>query len=54
MQCLWIRFGFNADPDTAFYLDTDPDPRAKLMRINADPDPGKVRLQHVGTTGTPV
>jgi hypothetical protein len=38
---LWIRIGFNADPDTAFNLNTDPDPGAKLMRINADPDPGQ-------------
>jgi hypothetical protein len=25
---LWIRIGFNADPDSAFYLNTDPDPRS--------------------------
>jgi hypothetical protein len=35
---LWIRFGFNADPDPAFYLnadpDTDPDPESQT---NADP-----------------
>jgi hypothetical protein len=29
---LWIRSGFNADPDPAFYLIADPD---------ADPDPGR-------------
>jgi len=23
---LWIRVGFNADPDPAFYLNADPDP----------------------------
>jgi|LakMenE01Jun11ns_1017448.scaffolds.fasta_scaffold7408114_1 hypothetical protein len=23
---LWIRIGFNADPDPAFYLNGDPDP----------------------------
>jgi hypothetical protein len=23
---LWIRIGFNADPDPAFYIITDPDP----------------------------
>jgi hypothetical protein len=28
---LWIRIGFNADPDPAFYFDADPD---------SDPDPG--------------
>ncbi len=46
---------FNADPDPAFYLNADPDPafffiskriririqEAKLMRIQADPDPGQ-------------
>ncbi len=47
---LWIRIGFNADPD--FYLNADPDPAfmsmrfriripiAKPMRIQANPDPG--------------
>ncbi len=41
---LWIRStGFNTDqdPDQAFYLNADPDPEAKPMRINADPDLGK-------------
>jgi hypothetical protein len=28
---LWIRTGFNADPDPAFFVNADPDP---------DPDPG--------------
>jgi hypothetical protein len=38
-----IRFGFNADPEPAFYLsaDADPDPGAKPMRIHADPDPNQ-------------
>ncbi len=40
---LWIRIGFNADsdPDPAFYLraDKNPDPGAKQIRINEDPDP---------------
>ncbi len=33
---LWIRIGFNADPDPAFYLnaDSDPDPGSQT---NADP-----------------
>ncbi len=39
---LWIRFGFNADPDKAFYLNANPDPGSQT---NADPDlvpnPGK-------------
>ncbi len=34
---LWIRTGFNADPDPAFYLHADPDP---VFHLNADPDPG--------------
>jgi hypothetical protein len=49
---LWIRIGFNADPDPdpAFYLnadpDTDPDPRSQT---NADPDPGLTfKSQKVG------
>jgi hypothetical protein len=33
---LWIRTGFNADPDPAFYLNADPDP---AVYLNADPDP---------------
>jgi hypothetical protein len=32
---LRVRIGFNADPDPAFYLITDPDPGSKT---NADPD----------------
>jgi hypothetical protein len=39
---LWIRIGFNADLDPAFYLNADPDPRSgsmEPMRIHADPDP---------------
>jgi hypothetical protein len=35
-QVLWIRTGFNADPDPAFYLNVDPD---------ADPDPGQTSRQ---------
>jgi hypothetical protein len=38
---LWIRTGFNADPDPAFYLNVDPDPGSQT---NADPDPALVRL----------
>jgi hypothetical protein len=38
---LWIRIGFNTDPDPAFYLTADP-----------DPDPGS-QIQCCGTgTGT--
>ncbi len=32
---LWIRIGFNADPDPAFYLNADADPDAGSQ--NADP-----------------
>ncbi len=31
---LWIRIGFNADPDPAFYLDPD-----LAFYFNSDPDP---------------
>ena len=38
---LWIRIGFNVDPDPAFYLNANPDP---AFYLNADsdsnPDPG--------------
>jgi len=36
---LWIRIGFNADPDPhpAFYFNADPDP---AFYLNADPDSG--------------
>ncbi len=52
---MWIRIGFNADPDPAFYLNADPDPAfylnadpdtdpdtdpgSQTMRVQADPDP---------------
>jgi hypothetical protein len=29
----WVRIGFNADPDPAFYLNADPDTRSRSMRI---------------------
>ncbi len=34
MPVLWIRIGFNAGPDLAFYLNADPDPDlgSQLMR----------------------
>ncbi len=32
-----LNFDFNADPDTIFYSNANPDP--KIMQINADPDP---------------
>jgi hypothetical protein len=35
---MWIRIGFNADPDLAFYLNLDPNPG---RQTNADPDPGQ-------------
>jgi hypothetical protein len=33
-QVLWIRIGFNADPDLALYLneDPDPDPRSQCRK----------------------
>jgi hypothetical protein len=36
---LLFRIGFNADSDPAFYLNADPDPGSRPMRIQADPDP---------------
>ncbi len=40
---LWVRIGFNADPDMdqAFYLNTEPDPgsQTNAVQIQADPDP---------------
>jgi hypothetical protein len=33
-RVLWIRIGFNADPDPAFYINADPDPRSQTI---ADP-----------------
>jgi hypothetical protein len=33
---MWIRIGFNADPDLAFYLNLDPNLGSQT---NADPDP---------------
>jgi hypothetical protein len=43
---LWIRIGFNADPDPAFYLDADPDPDAgSQIDADPDPDPGQTSLK---------
>jgi hypothetical protein len=33
---LWIRIGFNQDPDPAVQLNPDPDP---AVQLNPDPDP---------------
>jgi hypothetical protein len=38
---MWIRMGFDVDPDPAFNLNADPIQGAKLMWIHADPDPGQ-------------
>jgi hypothetical protein len=38
---LWIRIGFNANPDAAFYLNAYPDPDPG-SQTNADPDPEPV------------
>jgi hypothetical protein len=35
-RVLWIRMGFNANPDPAFYLNADLDPGSQT---NVDPDP---------------
>ncbi len=37
---LWIRTGFNADPDPAIHLNVDPYPD-QGVKTNADPDPGQ-------------
>ncbi len=42
---LWIRTGFNADPDPAFYLNADQDP---------DPDPGSPTNAVPGQTSNKV
>ncbi len=36
---LWIRLGFIAEPDAAFYLNVDPDPESET-NTEPDPDPG--------------
>jgi hypothetical protein len=37
---LWIRIGFNVDPDPAFYLNANPDPAFYLNAdSDSDPDP---------------
>jgi hypothetical protein len=56
---LWIRVGFNADPDPVIYLNADPDPGSQ---INADPGgPGpwtfksqKVEFLHENIQNIPV
>jgi hypothetical protein len=35
---MWIRIGFNAYPDPAFYLNADPDPNPECQ---TDADPGQ-------------
>jgi hypothetical protein len=38
----WIRIGFNADPDSALYLNPDPDPGpGSQTNAHPDPDPGQ-------------
>jgi hypothetical protein len=39
---LWIRIGFSADTDLAFYLSRDPDPG---IQNNAVPDPGHLKAR---------
>jgi hypothetical protein len=47
-QVMWIRTGFNADPDPAFYefyLNANADPATREpMLIHEDPDPGQKKL----------
>jgi hypothetical protein len=38
---LWIRIGFKADLDPAFYVNADPDPGSQTNADQADPDPGR-------------
>ncbi len=46
-QVLWIRIGFNADPDLALYLNEDPDPDPTKepnkcgCTLHAFPNPGQ-------------
>ncbi len=43
----WIRIGFIADPDPAFYFSADPDPDPG-SQTNADPIPSQtLKLQKV-------
>jgi hypothetical protein len=46
---LWIRLGFTAELDSAFYLNVDRDTGSETNRINAepDPDPGQIASQKV-------
>jgi hypothetical protein len=45
---LWIRIGFNVDPDPGFYLNTDPDPDPDLgNQTNSDPNGSVSWLQKV-------
>jgi hypothetical protein len=37
---LWIRMGFNGDPDSAFYLNADQGPGSQN---NGDPDSGQTK-----------
>ncbi len=45
---LWIRIGFNADPDTALYryLNANPDPDPG-SQANADPDPAQTLPEQI-------
>ncbi len=45
---LWIRTGFNADPDPAFYLNVDPDPDHQTFESQ------KVEFLHDKYTGKKV
>jgi hypothetical protein len=43
---LWIRIGFNADPDPAFHLGANPNPDLfPGSQTNPDPDPGQTLLK---------
>jgi hypothetical protein len=43
---MWIRIGFNAAPDPAFYLNADPDldqgRKTNTIHSDTDTDPGQI------------
>jgi hypothetical protein len=45
---MWIRIGFNADPDLGFHLNADEDPDP-VSKTNADPDHDRQTLKIILT-----
>jgi len=41
---LWIRTGFQADPDPAFLVNVDPDPRFDEQKLENFPDETKNKV----------